>query len=166
MNIHLLICFIMHLHKKIHFKISYLLSRSVFSFQEYICRVWNIEDSHVYFDGSFPSFSEMLITLMLNLLCHRHMSIACFVQLKMECNQHFRVDWSFCSCLIALSSCHTWKWDCRKRSLQSSKETIKLNIPIHASLIHCLSHYWTSNDILTSAFKGKLLLFIVAYSSF
>lgn len=166
MNIHLLICFITHLHQKVHFKISYQLSGSVFSFQEYICGVRNIEDPHVYFDGSFPSFSEMLITLMLNLLCHRHMSIAFFVQLKVECNQHFRVDWSLCSCLIVLSSCHTWKWDWRKRSLQSSKETIELNIPIHASLVHRLSQYWTSNGILTCAFKGKLLLFIVAYSSF
>lgn len=166
MNIHLLICFIIHLHKKVHFKISYQLSGSVFSFQEYIYRIRNIGDPHVYFSCSFPSLSEMLITLMLNLLCHKHMSIAFFVPLKVEFNQHFRIDWSLCSCLIVLSSCHTWEWNRRKRSLQSSKETIDLNIPIRASLIHHLSHYWTSNGILTSTFKGKLLLFIVAYSSF
>lgn len=71
MNIHLLICFIMHLHKKVHLKISSQLSGSVFSFQEYIYRIRNIGDPHVYFSCSFSSLSEMLITLMLNLLCHK-----------------------------------------------------------------------------------------------
>ena len=53
-----------------------------------------------------------------------------------------------------------------KKDITSEFKASKLNIPISTSLLHHLSHYWTSNDILTSAFKSKLLLFTVAYSSF
>lgn len=56
--------------------------------------------------------------------------------------------------------------------MESEKEitlefkAIELTIPSHTSLLHRLSHYRTSNGILTSASKNKLFLFIVAYFLF
>lgn len=166
MNIHFLICFITDLHKKVHFKISYQWSGSVFSFQDYIIKGPEHWGSTCVLQLFFPPlFRDVDYTPAEPAVSQTHVySFLCAVEGGIQSAFQNRLVALFC--LTVLSSCHTWKWNQRRRSLQSSKEPIHLHIPIRASLAQGLSHCWTSNVILTSAFKGKLLLFTVADSSF
>ena len=126
--------------------------------------IWKTEDPHTQFNCFFPPFSEMLMKLRLNLCCTYTWTQFswCSWRWIQSAFQGRSIALILFNYPLQLSHLRMES----KKEITSEFKAIKLNISISTSLLHHLSHYWTSNDILTSAFKSKLLLFTVAYSSF